>query len=347
MDNKHLLGAILSHLDSFLGQRVAYGDEQGHRIINSQFGGLGGHHPGGGGTTPPPTLVGASGGTQIDLIWDSSVSNAPSGFMAAVTNTASYMASLSSSPEVINVHVGWGEVAGQTLSSADLGASETNGYLTNYATVTSHLEAQGYTFNAANEPANAQFFLSDGEAKAFNVANPYDTAVDGYIGFGTLNRTGDSWNMTTSSTGAGTGTGTNQFDLQSVVQHELSEVTGRIGMEGGTTFNGLPTYTPLDLFNYSSPGVLELSGGGGYFSTDNGSTNLGTFNDASLHGGDIADWASFSSPFQAGTTGLASGDQDAYNAFGYPGINGDLSQSDVRLAGALGYTLSPFGNSIA
>lgn len=354
MDKKDtVLGAILSRLDSFLGQQVAYGDVQGG-IHASKFGG---HHPPGQTTpttsptptptSPPATLVGASGGTQVDLIWDSSVSSAPSGFMAAVTSTASYLASLFSTPEVINVHVGWGEVAGATLSSADLGASETNGYLTNYATVTSHLEAQGYTFNAANEPTNSQFYLSAAQAKAFGLENAYSTSVDGYIGFGTLSGTGYSWNMTTSSTGDGTGTGSGQVDLQSVVQHELTEAMGRVAMEGETTYNGQTTYTPLDLFNYSSPGVLELSGSGGYFSTNNGNTNLGNFNDASASGGDIADWASISSTSQAGTTGLVSGDQDSFNAFGRANINGDLSQSDVLLGSALGYTLSPLGSSVS
>lgn len=153
--------------------------------------------------------------------------------------------------------------------------------------------------------------------------------------------------MTTSSTGAGTGTGGNQFDLQSVIQHELTEVMGRYGNEGESVFNGEPTYTSLALFNYRSPGILELSGNGGYFTTDNGSTNLGNFNDASAYGGDIADWASYSSITQAGTTGLVSGDQDSFNAFGSQGINGDLSQSDVLVGTALGFGLTPFGKSVA
>lgn len=59
-----------------------------------------------------------------------------------------------------------------------------------------------------------------------------------------------------------TGPAANQFDLQTVALHEISEVMGRIGMEGAI-INGKTTDTPLDLFNYHSNGVLELSSNGG------------------------------------------------------------------------------------
>src|ERR1700756_3534557 len=40
--------------------------------------------------TPAPTVVGSAGGLQIKLIWDSSVSSAPNGFMQAVIDAAQY-----------------------------------------------------------------------------------------------------------------------------------------------------------------------------------------------------------------------------------------------------------------
>ena len=99
------------------------------------------------------------------------------------------------------------------------------------------------------------------------------------------------------------------------------------------------TYAPLDLFNYQSLGVLALSGNGGYLSVDDGTTNLGTYNNASVNGGDIADWASFASITQSNTLGLPIGVHvyDAYDAFAFPGYNGDVSQSDVLEIAALGY----------
>ena len=115
---------------------------------------------------------------------------------------------------------------------------------------------------------------------------------------------------------------------------------GRIEMEGHTTFNGVPTYTPLDLFNFASQGHLVLSGGdnattqaSSYFSINSGTTPLGYFNDG-YQGGDIADWASYSSYTQS-QTGL-SGYQDAFDAFAYPGVNTDLSLADQYVMETLG-----------
>src|SRR5262249_11361325 len=149
------------------------------------------------------------------------------------------------------------------------------------------LAANGFTFNASNEPTGAQFFISSTEAKSFGLISPTSTGIDGYVGFGTLAGTGYSWNFSSSATtGQGSGTGLLQFDFQGVAQHEIAEVMGRISMEGHTTFNGVATYTPLDLFNFDSAGHLVLSGGSNassqvssYFSTDNGATHLANFND--------------------------------------------------------------------
>jgi hypothetical protein len=328
--------------NSFAGQEVLYNADEDIMVRGASHGHGGGGGGGGGTTTtsptptpapaptptlPAPVIVGSSGGLQIDLIWDSSVANAPSGFTTAVANAAASIASQFSTPEMINIHVGWGEINSQTMSSGMLGESQMYGYLTNFATATNSLVKLGYSFNASNEPTGAQFFLSYAQAKESGILTPYSTGTDGYVGFGS----GYNWNVTSTTGAAGTGTVSGQYDLQSVAQHEISEVMGRIGMEGQSFYNA-PTYTTLDLFNFKSPGVLELSGGGGYFSIDNGVTNLGWFNNAISHGGDIGDWSS--SP---GTTGLLSGYEDSFNAFGYSGINGDLSQSDVQVLGALGF----------
>jgi hypothetical protein len=344
--------------DSFLGQEVTYNADEGTlvRFHGSAFGSGGflwGHH--GGGTTPAPTLVTSPGShLEFNLIWDSSVANLGSNqtaFMNAMTNAAKYYETLFTAPqtEIVNIKVGWGEVGGSSLPAGALGASESNGYLTNYATVTSHLTSNGFTFNASNEPTGAQFFISSAEAKSFGLISPTYAGVDGYVGFGTLAGTGYSWNFTSSATtGQGSGTGLLQFDFQGVAQHEISEVMGRISMEGHTTFNGVATYTPLDLFNFDSAGHLVLSGGSNassqvssYFSTDNGTGHLASFNDG-YQGGDIADWASYASYTQSGT-GL-SGYQDAFDAFAYPGVNTDLSSADQIVMETLG--VSPTGVAI-
>lgn len=298
-------------------------------------------------SVPAPTLVGSANGMQIDLIWDSSVATAPSGFQQAVIDAAQYYTTVFANKEVINIDVGWGEIAGSSLSPSALGESESYGYLTNYTTATNALAHDGLTFSATNEPTHSQFFVTSADAKALGLANP-STGLDGYVGFSTLTGTGYSWNLAASASGSNTGTGPTQFDLQSVALHEISEVMGRIGMEGATV-NGQHTDTPLDLFNYQGHGVLELSGAGGYFSLNDGTTHLGVFNNASAYGGDIADWASATSPAQSQTQGLPTGVRitDANDAFLFPDYNGDVSQSDILEETALGYRLTPSGVALA
>lgn len=348
------------HTGSSLGQEYLINDAGHVSVAQGQSQG-----PGGGSSllvtgasTPAPTLVGANGiisspsnssGLKFDLIWDSSVASAPSGFMQAVIDVAQYYAKLYSNNIVINLEVGWGEIAGSAMASNALGESESYGYVGNYySLITNALKHDGYSFSAANEPQTSQFWINTAEAKAMGLVGGSTvgtSSLDGYIGFSTLSGTGYSWNVNATVGASNTGTASNQIDLQAVIQHEISEVMGRIGMEG-QTISGHKTYTPLDLFDFSSSNHLELSGSGGYFSTNNGTTHLGNFNNASAYGGDIADWASATSPNLSGTTGLPSGFSDAFNAFGWPG-NAGLSQSDMLELAALGYTLTSYGISVA
>jgi hypothetical protein len=289
---------------------------------------------------PAPTLVGSATGLQFDLIWDSSVANAPRGFMQAIAAAAKEYSALFSNKAVIAIDVGYGEIAGSPLPSNALGASASYGYLTDYATVTTALSGNGFAFSATNEPTTSQFFVTSADAKAMNLVNPV-SGLDGYMGFSDLSGTGYSWNTATGHNGS---IGPTQFDLQAVAEHEISEVMGRVGMEGYTIINGQPTYTPLDLFNFQNPGVLELSANGGYFSVNNGRINLGNYNNAAANGGDIADWASSTSITQSNTLGLARRSYDAYDAFTFPGVHGQVSLSDIIEDAALGYRLKPAAN---
>src|SRR6516225_9699882 len=86
-------------------------------------------------SAPAPTMVGSAGGLQINLIWDSSVASAPAGFMQAAVAAAQLYTNEFSNPEVINIQVGYGEVAGQRLPSGALAASESYGYSETYSQV--------------------------------------------------------------------------------------------------------------------------------------------------------------------------------------------------------------------
>ena len=277
--------------------------------------------------TPSPTLVGGAGGLRIDLIWDSSVAKAPSAFVQAIIAAAQEYTTMFSTNEQINIDVGYGEIAGSTLAAGALGESENYGYLVKYGTAVSDLEAAGdpsSDFTASNEPTSGQFFVSSAESKALGLISANSTATDGYIGFSS------QYAMFTGTSGS---VPSNQYDLMSIAEHEISEGMGRIGMEGAT-MSGAKTYTPLDLFNYASRGRLELSSNGGYYSNNNGASNLGQFNDAAVNGGDIADWSS-------------SVLNNSYDAFVTTGSPDPVTANDLLEMASLGYKLSPAGVAAA
>src|SRR6516162_9177491 len=99
------------------------------------------HGSGAGGSTSSYGRYGGSaGGLQINLIWDSSVASAPAGFMQAAIAAAQLYTTEFSDPEVINIQVGYGEVAGQRLPSGALAASESYGYSETYSQVAAALQ---------------------------------------------------------------------------------------------------------------------------------------------------------------------------------------------------------------
>jgi hypothetical protein len=346
----HVGGAIPINYDnhSSLGPELLRSDSGELSLATHSTGSSSGHSPAS--TTsstsaPAPSLVTSSSSSlQIELVWDKSVSSAPSGFESAVISAVSGLVAdiTTSAKTILYLSVGWGEIAGTALASNALGESESYGYLTNYSTVTSALAKHGDTFSASNEPIGSQFFVTSSEAKAIGLISGTSgstTALDGYIGFSTLSGTAYSWNY------GATGTTSSQYNLQAVAAHEMTEIMGRIGTEGTSKYNGKSTDSPLDLFNFKSFNTLELNGNGGYFSNNDGKTGLGTFNNSTKYGGDIADWASATSPTQSGTVSL--GQEDAFNAFDWPGYNGVVSPADLEVMASLGFGLTSAGKAIA
>ena len=106
---------------------------------------------------------------------------------------------------------------------------------------------------------------------------------------------------------------------------------GRILLVGGN-INNAPSYTAYDNFHFSGNGVHDYSGNGGYFSIDNGATNLATFNNPS-NGGDAGDWAN------TGTSNSGGSIYDAFNAFDTAGHVAPVSHTDLLALHALGYQL--------
>jgi hypothetical protein len=284
-----------------------------------------------------PTLVGSSGGLRFDLIWDSSVANAPTGFEAAIIAAATVYTKLFSNKDVINIQVGYGEVAGTRMGAGALGESESYGYLTNYQTVNTALQkdavASTYqqsadmTLSALDPTHGGQFFVTSAQAKALGLSNAMATAVDGYIGLSS------AYPMDYAANIVGNKIAANQFDAIGNAEHEISEIMGRIGTEGAL-MNGKATYTPLDLFRYTSDGVRDVTPSVGYFSINGGRSNLSGYNNPH-NGGDAADWATAN-----GTVGAS---YDAYNAFTSPGATATVSPVDIIEDAVLGYRLTTAG----
>jgi len=161
------------------------------------------------------------------------------------------------------------------------------------------------------------YWIPTAESKAIGLLTS-TTNTDGSVGFSNSSGIFDYDNSNGVSSG--------QYDFTAVVAHEFSEVMGRILLVGASVGGTSNSYDVLDLFHYSAPATHDLSGSvAGYFSVDNGTTNLHNFNVSP--GGDAGDWASSSTP-------------DAFDAFGTPGLVEPISSSDLTALDAIGWNIA-------
>ena len=258
---------------------------------------------------------------QINVTFDQSVSSLPTGFVSAVNYVVNYFDSLFSNSCTINVCVGWGEVGGSTLSGGALGESETFLVGKNYSSVKSALlgqNAPGASTLPSTAPLAGTLTMPTAEAKALGFSS--SGTIDGYVGFSNS----VSWDYTTATPSA------NQFYLIGTIEHEITEVMGRMSMVDSQP----SSYSLMDLYRYSAPGVRSTSVGGAgstaYFSVDNGVTKLGTWNN-NPNNGDLGDWY---------PSGPAAGGRDAANDYSSPGVINAFSASDITLMQALGWTVA-------
>jgi hypothetical protein len=273
---------------------------------------------------------------QINVSYDSSVAAAPPQFTTIVADVVEFFDSTFSNPITINIDVGWGEVDGLALSARSLGESITNFDNTyfSYDQVRAALIAKAVSPNAkeavaslpASDPTGGGVYsIPTAEAKALGLSGASSQA-DGYVGFDASPGMFD-FNVT-SNTYSGSVQG-GEFDLFGVIAHEFSEVMGRQMNFGVNHFGGPGDgsgYLPLDLFDFSGPGVRSFSPRTArYFSTDNGQTDLATFN--SQLSGDKSDWD--------GSTA------DAFNAQSASSIVNPVSPADITLMNVLGYQTGP------
>ena len=157
----------------------------------------------------------------------------------------------------------------------------------------------------------ATFKLSRAQGKALGLTIGDGSALDGSVGFDkTATYTFDPNNRSVPG----------KVDFIGLAGHEITEVMGRFGL--GQAGTGSGQYGAIDLFRYTSPGVLDLvPANGAYFSIDGGATVINTFNGTG--GGDLSDWA--------GAT------FDSYNASLTSGVKLATSAGDITVMDVIGY----------
>jgi hypothetical protein len=272
-----------------------------------------------------PGFVRPGNAMSFNISYDSSTSSAPAAFFTAFSDAIRFYQSEYTDPITINIHVGWGEINGASLAPGDLGQSLTNqqGFysysqmntaLTNDATAASD-SAAIVNLPAIDPYGGTKFVMSNAEAKALGLLAGNASGIDGYVGFFTAaTYTFDPNNRTVAGA----------YDFIGLAEHEISEVMGRYGLGQNGASSG--RYSPIDLFRFTSAGVLDLTPeNGDYFSIDNGNTAINTYNGTG--GGDLSDWA--------GNT------LDSYNESLTLGKELDVTPGDVALMDVIGYDLVP------
>ena len=159
---------------------------------------------------------------QITAQFDQNPASLPAGFVAAVNSVVSFFDNLFTNNVNMTIKVGFGEIDGQSLASGALGESLAFVADESYSSVRNALVAQNapgadtLPGAAANVPAS--LLVTQAEAKALGLA-ANDGSVDGFVGFDA------SPNIFSYSTGTPP---SSEYGFVAVVEHEFSEVMGRL-----------------------------------------------------------------------------------------------------------------------
>lgn len=200
--------------------------------------------------------------------------NAPAGFKACAQRVIDFLHSNYINPVTIPITVDYAAIA--SLGSSSFGVS-----FSTYAQLRAALSAKAVTANAIAAVASLPGSDPTG-GNTCEMAQPLAFALGLDVSAGSSGCTFRSTVTWTTDNSGGVAPGT--FDLQGVIIHEFTEVLGRIRAAGAGE------YTILDLFAYTAPGTRTINTKGGYFSINNGTTNLSTPNAFNTGAGDGGDW---------------------------------------------------------
>jgi autotransporter passenger strand-loop-strand repeat protein len=134
-------------------------------------------------------------------------------------------------------------------------------------------------------------------------------------------------------------------DAVSALEHEISEMMGRVGFAGISSTLGV-----MDLFRYTSAGVLDDTGGSDkletYFAIEPGDVSSSTsllFNNSVQTPGDAADWNASPLGGPPAVTEIGGFSGGAYDSYGVP-LNdqlGIVSPTDLEVMNVIGWDLNP------
>jgi autotransporter passenger strand-loop-strand repeat protein len=262
---------------------------------------------------------------NINVIYDQPTSSLPSGFVSAVNYVVNFYDSIFPTPVTVNIEVGYGEINGSVLTAGALGENLTKYISEPYSAVvlalqaheSSGLQSAAFATLPATQPLSSgtttgTIWLTTAQAKSLGFV--ISQSIDAWAGFDST----ASWNYSTSGTPA-----SGEFDFVGTVEHEFSEVLGRVSLLG-KSLGGTLSDSVMDLFRYSAPGVRELTplASSAYFSFDAGTTNYADWNIITT--GDLGDWANNMGP-------------DSYLAFTGPGSTDSVTSIDLANVSLLGW----------
>lgn len=178
---------------------------------------------------------------------------------------------------------------------------------------------------------NGYIEVSAAEEQAWGVSLTGTGGIDGNITVNTYYLNNSNFIPTYYGTTAAN-TGAYRSDFVGTVLHELAHALGRMSTTNATMSGGGHVFSPLDLFRFSGPGSLDVTGTTTptpYFSTDNGQTTLGVFS-----AGDPADWVPQNS--------LTPNDAFALSGSG----PATISATDLTVMNALGFATGPAATTV-
>jgi VCBS repeat protein len=272
---------------------------------------------------------------NLNVSYDAStLRSAPSAFFSAVNYVVNLFDSTFTANATINIEIGYGNFPYDNSVVPALGESIQNNLAhVGYSQAAQRLIAAGAPGSStlpSAAPISGSLVVGSAQEKALGLIGP-SSSLDGWVGIASnatvQQQTGGSWSFSPTAT-----PGANQYYIVGTLEHEITEVMGRISY-----LDVSGEYGVMDLYRYAAPGVRQTgTGDASYFSTNGGVTNLDSWNNYNIANTDLGDWAP-----SAGPNGMFNyAGADAFNAYSNPGLINGLTASDLTLMQALGWGAS-------